>query len=89
MIIFNCTHAHARGYTLVYIITVTRGVHQTTQIAPKPPVKWHNNTAPQVTVHHTPWCSAVCGFIIRKLHRTSPSLYINIFIFNVKYIVKL
>ena len=28
----------------------TRGVHQT---APKPPAKWHNHTAPQVTMHHT------------------------------------
>lgn len=32
----------------------TRDVHQTTQIAktaPKSPAKWHNCSAPQVTVH--------------------------------------
>ena len=35
-------------------------------------------------MHCTVWCSAVCGFIIRKPHnphRTAPSLYINLFIF--------
>ena len=62
---------------------------------PHKPQKSHQNhpqngiTAP----HHTAWCSAVCGFIIRKPHkphRTAPHiLYILIylFIFNIKYII--
>ena len=40
------------------------------------------------TVQYYLWCSAICGFIIRKphkLHRTTSSLYINIF--NIKYII--
>ena len=54
----------------------------------KPLAKWHNCTAPQVTVHRTAWYSAVCGFIIRKpnkLHRFYILIYL--FIFNIKYII--
>ena len=46
-----------------------RGVHQTTKTTPKPPAKWYNRTALQVTMHRT------------EPHHTAPSLYINIFIF--------
>ena len=38
----------------------------------------------KITMHHTAWYNAVCSFIIKKphkLHRTAPSLYINMFIF--------
>ena len=72
--------------------SISRSVHQivqTAKIAPKLLAKWHNRIASQVIVHRTVWCSTICGFIIRqlhKLHRTAPSLYINIFIFNIKYI---
>ena len=65
-------------------IFVNRGAHQITKTAPKPFVKWYNRTTPQVIVHHTAWCNVVCSFIIKKLHklhRTIPSLYINIFIY--------
>ena len=72
----------------IYILQATvRGVHQTAQTAKtasKPPVKWHNRTTPQVTMHRTTLCSVVCDFIIRKLHkshRIASSLYIIIFIF--------
>ena len=61
-----------------------RGVHQTAKTTPKSPAKWHNRTALQITAHHTAWCNVVCCFIIRKphkLHRTTSSLYINIFIY--------
>ena len=71
----------------IFHCVTSRGVHQTaqtTQTSPIPLAKWHHHTAPQVTMYHTTWCSAVCGFIIRKPykpHRTAPFLYINIFIF--------
>ena len=71
------------------LISPTRGVHQTAQKKKKKkkttlklPTKLHNSTISQVTMHCTMWCSAVCDFIIRKprkLYRTAPSLYINIF----------
>ena len=60
--------------------TTPRGIHQTaqtTKTTSKLPAKWHNRTAPQIIVYHTAWCSAVCGFIIWKPHRTAPHpLYI-------------
>ena len=60
--------------------------------------KWHNQTVSQVIVHRTAphcttWCSAVCGFIIRKPHKphcTAPHpfyILIYLFIFNIKYII--
>ena len=30
-----------------------RGVHQTAKTTPKSPVKWHNHTVLQITVHRT------------------------------------
>ena len=67
------------------LATITRrGVYQIAQTAPKLSAKWYNRIASQVTMHHTAWCSVVCGFIIRKAykpHRTASSIYINIFIF--------
>ena len=75
---------------MVYGYEISRGVYQTTQtakIAPKPSAKWHNRTAP----HHTAWCNAVCGFIIRKPykpHCTVPFyILIYLIIFNIKYII--
>ena len=57
------------------------------------PQKPHQNR-PQngiTALHHIAWCSAVCGFIIRKCtnHTASHPLYILIylFIFNIKYII--
>ena len=76
-------------------IKSSRGVHQTVKtvqtvkIASKSLAKWHNRTGPQVILRHTAWCSAVCGFIIRKPHKPHASFYILIYliIFNIKYII--
>ena len=90
-----------KKYIYIYIYSFflethnIRGVHQIEQIAKttlKPPTKWHNHIAPQVTVHRTARCSAICGFIIRKSHKphhTTPHpLYILIYLFfNIKYII--
>ena len=54
--------------SFAYSSLLSRGVHQitkTTQSAkntPKPPAKWHNRTAPQVTVCRiAPHCMMQCG----------------------------
>ena len=78
------------------MLGLTRGVHQTVQIAkttPKPPAKWHNRTAPQVIVHRTaPHRMVQCGlrFYNKKTAQTAPHpfyILIYLIIFNIKYII--
>ena len=68
------------------------GVHQIAKIAKtalKPPAKWHNCIASQVTMH-TPHDAVRFVFYNMKTAQTAPHhtlcIYINIFIYLILYI---